>query len=55
MALIKVIELLAESSKGWEDAANVAIREATSGLSISRILMPKLRMERFRNTGSTAK
>jgi len=32
MALIKVIELLAESEKGWEDAANNAIREASKSV-----------------------
>ena len=32
MALIKVIELMAESPKGWEDAANIAIREATKSV-----------------------
>ncbi len=29
MALIKVIELLAESNKGWEDAAQKAVSEAS--------------------------
>ena len=28
MSLIKVIELLAESNKGWEDAAQSAVTEA---------------------------
>lgn len=28
MAILKVIEVLAESSKGWEDAAQDALREA---------------------------
>ena len=32
MALLKVIELLAESEKGWEDAANIAVREASKTL-----------------------
>ena len=29
MALIKVIELMAESNKGWEDAAQKAVNEAS--------------------------
>lgn len=28
MAVVKVIEILAQSSKGWEDATNVALQEA---------------------------
>jgi hypothetical protein len=28
MAILKVIEVLAESSKSWEDAAQEAVREA---------------------------
>lgn len=28
MAIVKVIELLAESNKGWEDAAQIALTEA---------------------------
>jgi len=28
MAVVKVLELLAQSEKGWEDAANVALQEA---------------------------
>jgi len=28
MALVKVIELMAESSKSWEDATRKAVREA---------------------------
>ncbi len=28
MAIVKVIEVLAQSSKGWEDAANTALQEA---------------------------
>lgn len=28
MAVVKVIELLAESEKGWEEAAQVALQEA---------------------------
>ena len=32
MALIKVIELLAESEKGWEDAANNAVKEASKSV-----------------------
>ena len=32
MALLKVIELLAESEKGWEDAANIAVKEASKSL-----------------------
>lgn len=29
MALVKVLEVLAQSDKGWEDAANVALQEAS--------------------------
>jgi flavin-binding protein dodecin len=29
MAVVKVLEVLAQSSKGWEDAANVALQEAS--------------------------
>lgn len=29
MAIVKVLEVLAQSSKGWEDAANVALQEAS--------------------------
>jgi flavin-binding protein dodecin len=32
MAVVKVIELLAESSEGWEDAARQAVAEATKTL-----------------------
>lgn len=28
MAIVKVIEVLAQSDKGWEDAANMALQEA---------------------------
>lgn len=28
MAIVKVIEVLAQSNKGWEDAANAALQEA---------------------------
>lgn len=28
MAIVKVIEVLAQSNKGWEDAANTALQEA---------------------------
>jgi dodecin len=28
MAIVKVIEVLAQSNKSWEDAANVALQEA---------------------------
>ncbi len=28
MAVVKVVELLAQSDKGWEDATQVALREA---------------------------
>ena len=28
MAVVKVIEILAESEKGWEDATKVAVEEA---------------------------
>lgn len=28
MAIVKVIEVLAQSDKGWEDAANIALQEA---------------------------
>ena len=28
MAIVKVVEVLAQSPKGWEDAANVALQEA---------------------------
>ncbi len=28
MAIVKVIEVLAQSEKSWEDAAHVALREA---------------------------
>lgn len=28
MAVAKVIEILAQSEKGWEDAANLALQEA---------------------------
>jgi flavin-binding protein dodecin len=29
MAVVKVIELIAQSDKGWEDAAQVALAEAS--------------------------
>lgn len=29
MAVVKVLEVLAQSSKGWEDAAGVALQEAS--------------------------
>jgi dodecin len=29
MAIVKVIEVLAQSNKGWEDAANAALQEAS--------------------------
>ena len=29
MAVVKVLEVLAQSDKGWEDAANVALQEAS--------------------------
>lgn len=32
MSVIKVIEVLAESSKSWEDAANVALLKANESL-----------------------
>lgn len=32
MALLKVIELLAESNKSWEDAAQNAVNEASKSL-----------------------
>ena len=32
MAVVKVIELLAESEKGWEDAARMAVQEATRSI-----------------------
>lgn len=32
MAVLKVIELMAESSKGWEDAAQQAVTKASKSL-----------------------
>jgi flavin-binding protein dodecin len=32
MSVVKVIELLAESEKGWEDAARQAVAEATRSI-----------------------
>ena len=32
MAVVKVVELLAESSESWEDAARQAVKEATSSI-----------------------
>lgn len=32
MAVVKVIEVLAESEKSWEDAAQCAIKKASSSL-----------------------
>jgi dodecin len=32
MAIVKVIELLAESTKGWEDASQSAVAEASKSL-----------------------
>ncbi|MBO6763851.1 dodecin family protein [Maricaulis sp.] len=32
MAMLKVIEVLAESSEGWEDAARQAVAEAVSSV-----------------------
>lgn len=29
MAVVKVVELLAQSNKGWEDATQVALKEAS--------------------------
>ena len=33
MAVVKVIEILAESSKGWEDAVQEAVKEAAKSVS----------------------
>ncbi|RQD67501.1 MAG: dodecin domain-containing protein [Tindallia sp. MSAO_Bac2] len=33
MAVVKVIEILAESSKGWEDAAQEAVKEAAKSVN----------------------
>jgi flavin-binding protein dodecin len=38
MSVIKVIELLAESEKGWEDAAANAVKEASKSLKNIRSL-----------------
>lgn len=32
MSVVKVIEVLAESSKSWEEAANVAVQKAQESL-----------------------
>ncbi len=32
MSVVKVIEVLAESSKSWEDAASIAVQKATESL-----------------------
>lgn len=32
MSVVKVVELLAESEKGWEDAAQLAVAEASQTL-----------------------
>ena len=32
MAVVKVIEIIAESSKGWEDAAQEAVNEASKSV-----------------------
>ena len=32
MAVVKVIEIMAESEKSWEDAANVALKAATKSV-----------------------
>ena len=32
MAVVKVIELLAESGESWEDAARMAVQEATQSI-----------------------
>ena len=32
MSIVKVIELLSESDKGWEDAAQVAVSEAAKSV-----------------------
>ncbi len=33
MAVVKVIEILAESSKGWEDATQEAVKEAAKSVN----------------------
>ena len=35
MAVLKVIEIMASSEKGWEDAANVAVK--TAGKTVKEI------------------
>jgi dodecin len=46
MALLKVIELLAESNKGWEDAAQSAVKEASKTLhNIRSIYIKNLNAE----------
>jgi len=59
MAMLKVIEVLAESNKSWEDAAQTAVAQArpcaTSAPSISRTWKPRSRTERSRPTASTVR
>lgn len=41
MSVIKVIEVLAQSEKGWEDAAQQAVREASKTIRNIRSLYVK--------------
>jgi len=46
MALVKVIELLSESKKGWEDAAQKAVTEASKSVrSIRSVYIKNLNAE----------
>ena len=43
MAIVKVIEVLAQSNKGWEDAAQEALREASTSIrNIQNIYVKEL-------------
>lgn len=51
MAVLKVIEVLAESDKSWEDAANQAVNEAGKSLRAIRSIY----VENFQATVSNGK
>jgi hypothetical protein len=60
MTMLKVIEVLAESDKGWEDAAQIAVAKANKSVrnvrsTGSRISKPRSITARSRNTESTAR
>jgi len=59
MAILKVIEVMAESDKSWEDAAKEAIREASQTvehirsiyIKESKALVENNKIVKYRNIG----